>query len=258
MGYTSMGRWIGVGLALVLLSGCDPDPPPPGPAPKAAAPVPSDDREALYDYCDRATGPDPKCWSTQYHNNLRALEHSMKSPDSFGGQSRLEVDGPQGLAAAAPVGTRIEFVSSTLVGIDFVTDEPNSAAPCRTAFDEKAQLGVVTVLTDTPLGPQEIVQAYIIANPVFRMGNSLSEAAVGLGAPGIGVMTSLADLQSVYPDLEIAQRDGMKVASTPPEEAREDLGATSTERQMVFVLDEKDRVTVWMVGVPKYAANLCN
>jgi hypothetical protein len=148
------------------------------------------------------------------------------------------------------------MVGSALVGIDFTTDDTNSAGPCRTAYDSKAQVGVVTVQTDGPLGQREIVQAYLIRNPVFRIGRSLSEASAGLGAPGIGVMSSLADLQATYPDLNV-QREGLKVAFTPPEQARDRLATTTTERQMFFFLDTDDRVGLWAVGVPQYAAALC-
>lgn len=281
MAHTGLGRWIGIGLVLVLLGGCNSvdrgaapvttepvpvttEPEPPTTEPELPTTVleppttPSNDsREALYDYCDQATGQDPNCWSSRYGNNLRALDQFLQGPDEFGGQQRLEVDGAQGLAAAAPVGTDVDFVSSTLVGINFVTDETSSAGLCRTAVDSEARVGVVTVLTDGPLGPREIVQAYIIGNPVFRMGRSLSDAAAGLGAPGIGVMSNLTDLQTAYPDLEVLVEEGHKVAFTPPEQARQQLATSSTERQMVFYLGTDDRIDSWIIGVPQYAANLC-
>ena len=261
-----------VGAVVVLLlaacgsGGTDPSPIPPGPITTSTTSTPDGtdaggevdplDREALYAYCDRATGQDPLCWTSRYGNDLRAADLFLEGVEEFGGLPRTEVDGAQGLVDAVRVGTTLDIVQATLERRLELTAIAESAA-CTVSFDQVARLGVVTVMRDGPRGPQEVVHAFRIENPVFRIGRSLREEAAGLGRAGIGVGTRLLDLQAAYPDATLGTAGDATVLRVPPEPAREQLAAGSAERGMAFWLDDADTVRTWAIGVPQYLDGDC-
>ena len=260
------GRWGCVALtAAFLLGGCaassdpaDPTPsatltspspspspstPPSTPAPSPSpSPTPSLDAEDLAGLCDTASGPDDRCFSTRYGNNLRALEGFLDGVEEWGGVRETTVTA-QGLTAA-PVGGTVDMLTA-VIPLDLGT-EVDAQGSCTAAFDGEAQLGVVSVTTPGPRGDVEVVQAYLIANPVVRTSDDL-----GLGS-------TLAHLRDAHPDLEVGPTGDGSVAFTPVEEALEQLAAPDSRRTMLFRLDETDRVVAWAVGVPTYAVLLCS
>ena len=253
-------------VAALLLAACgsggtDPSPTPPGPVTTSTTSAPDGtdaggeadplDREAVYAYCDRATGQDPLCWTTEYGNDVRAADLALEGIEEFGGFRRTEVAGAQGLGDAVRVGTTLDIVQATLERRLELTAIAESAA-CRVSFDQGARLGVVTVRMDGPRGPQEVVHAFLIENPVFRIGRSLREEAAGLGRAGIGVGTRLVDLRAADPDARLGTAGDATVLRVPPEPAREQLAAGSAERGMAFWLDDADTVRTWAIGVPEY------
>ncbi len=212
-------------------------------------------REELYSYCDTATGQDPRCWSSRFGNDLRALEESLRGLDQYGGQTQTDVDAPYGLTSATPVGAEVGSVGSSVHGIGLGL--VSSAGACRYEHDNTAALGVVTLSSQGPRGDVAGIQAFVIDNPVFRVGRPLSDAAAGLGAPGIGTGSSLAELRATYPGLEVVDTADGKVAMSPATEAREMLLTESSQRATVFLLGDDDRVVRWLFGVPEYALRLC-
>lgn len=214
------------------------------------------DRTALYAYCDQAVGRDELCWTSRFGNNLRAADTALESVEEFGGLRRQEVDGAQGLGRAQPVGMSLDMVQATLDRrLRLAT--LGSRGGCTVWSDQTAGLGVVTVTSDGPRGQVEVVQAFVIENPVFRMGRALTEAASALGPPGIGVGSRFADLEAAYPDLGVSAGTAGKVATVPALPARERLGTASDERGMTFWLGADDTVTSWAIGVPEYVENGC-
>ncbi len=261
------GHLAGAAMVLLVLASCIPEPGPVPPPPSQSTepvdssapetPEPLSEREQLYRYCDQAVEQDPKCWSSRFGNDLRAQDASLRGEQTVGGQERTEVLGAGGLTDVARVGIDVDSLPSQLPGIDWSVDEDNSRGDCHTLFDATARLGVVTVHTETPRMPVEAVQAYIIENPVFRIGRSLAEAEAGLGAPGIGLQSSLDDLEEAYPDLRTVGGPGGTIVTTPVETAEEELDTATTDRGMVFFLGPDGRVERWTLGVPQYAFNLC-
>ena len=220
---------IAVLAAGTLVSACDPDPPP----------APPLGREALYAYCDRAAGQDPACYTPRFGNDLRAADDFLRGPDWFGGLKETTAT-PQGLTAL-PVGTTLDMVHNQFGSLELsANDAPDGV--CSIRLDPNARFGVVTRRDTGARGEVDVVEAFLIRNPVIRLPD------------GLGVDSTLDDLQTAYPSLQVAEESGGKYATTPPEVAEETLYSTSSERVLRFRLSSENTVTEWSAGSPQFTA----
>jgi hypothetical protein len=234
-------------LGSAAVSGCDPNPPPP-PPPTTTLPehsstpppaTPPADREALYDYCDRAVGPDPACYTPRFQNNLRAADAALKGPDSFGGIRETTVTA-QGLTALA-VGTTLDVVMNEFEFLELPEGDVPSAS-CSVRMDPNVRLGVVARRDSGPRGEVDVVEAFMVDNPVIRT------------SADIGVGSTLKELQDAHGPVEVVAESGNKYATTTPEGADDGLYSSSPERIMRFTLGPGDVVTSFSVGAPEFVA----
>lgn len=224
-------RWLGravTGCAVLLLLVACTGAPRPAPPPQ--------DREALYERCEsEAPEGHPDCYTKEFGMNRRAADESLEGLDvGPGGLQEVTATEDGFPAGSAITGTTIDFVNSGLtVNISQVLI---SAGDCRVLHDPEVRLSVVT-------DPDDVVQAFLIANPVVKTREGIQP--IGL---------SLEELQNLYP-LEVRDFDGGTIGFIIYANYLSHYDErVEPSRTMAFVAAPDGIIRLWVVGASSHVA----